>query len=132
MINEGSASASEVVAGAISVLNRAALVGEKSYGKGSVQSIFPLNDGYGMRLTTAMYFLPDGTTIHEQGLNPDILVPFHESNETKLRIQRYGRKNLDDMEFERLFGFKPIEDIQLQKAKDYLLKNSAFIPAKRL
>ena len=132
LINEGSASASEVVAGAISVLNRAALVGEKSYGKGSVQSIFPLSDGYGMRLTTAMYFLPDGTTIHEQGLNPDVLVPFHESNETKLRIQRYGRKNLNDMEFERLFGFKPIEDIQLKKAKDYLLENSAFIPAKRL
>ncbi len=125
LINEGSASASEVVAGALSVLGRAELVGEKSYGKGSVQTIFPLNEGFGMRLTTAMYFLPDGSTIHEQGLNPDILVPCDESSSTKLKIQRYGRKNLNVSEFEKLFGFKPIEDVQLEKAKNHLLMKSS-------
>ena len=78
-----------------------------------------------MRLTTAMYFLPDGSTIHEQGLNPDILVPCDESSSTKLKIQRYGRKNLNVSEFEKLFGFKPIEDVQLEKAKNHLLMKSS-------
>ena len=94
LLNEGSASASEIVAGALSVLGRARLVGEQSFGKGSVQTIFPLSDGAGLRLTTAMYFLPDGSTIHEQGIEPDYLVPCSEANETKHRMQRYGDPSL--------------------------------------
>ena len=121
LINEGSASASEIVAGALSVLRGAELIGEKSFGKGSVQTIFPLSDNSGLRLTTAMYFLPDGSTIHEEGLEPDFFVSCDEDNETKLRIQRFGKRNLDSAEFEKLFGFSPSVDRQLEKAYDRIL-----------
>lgn len=124
LLNEGSASASEIVAGAFSVLDRAPLVGEQSYGKGSVQTIFPLSDGSGLRLTTAMYFLPDGSTIHEQGIEPDVHVSCSEANETKLRIQRYGDPNLTSQEFEELFGFSRIPDAQKSKALDLLTGES--------
>jgi carboxyl-terminal processing protease len=124
LLNEGSASASEIVAGALSVHGRAELVGEKSYGKGSVQTIFPLSDKSGLRLTTAMYFLPDGTTIHEQGIEPDYYVPCSENNETKLRVQRYGSRDLNETEFAELFGFSPIPDLQKLKAMDILLKDT--------
>jgi carboxyl-terminal processing protease len=124
LLNEGSASASEIVAGAFSVLGRARLVGEQSYGKGSVQTIFPLGDGSGLRLTTAMYFLPDGSTIHEQGIEPDVLVPCSEANETKLRTQRYGDPSLTSREFEELFGFARIPDLQKSKALDLLTGES--------
>ena len=125
LLNEGSASASEIVAGALSFHGRAELVGEKSYGKGSVQTIFPLSDKSGLRLTTAMYFLPDGTTIHEQGIEPDYYVPCSENNETKLRVQRYGSRDLNETEFAELFGFSPIPDLQKLKAMDILIKNTA-------
>ena len=88
LINESSASASEIVAGSLSVLGRAQTLGEKSYGKGSVQTVYPLRGNSGLRLTTAMYYLPDGSTIHEQGLLPDHLVAYDE-NESKLRIQKF-------------------------------------------
>ena len=123
-MNEASASASEIVAGALSVHGRAELVGEKSYGKGSVQTIFSLSDESGMKLTTAMYFLPDGTTIHEQGIEPDHYVPCSEDNETKLRVQRYGRRDLGEAEFLELFGFSPIPDMQKLKAKDILIQGA--------
>lgn len=121
LLNEGSASASEIVAGALSVLGRAQLVGEKSYGKGSVQTVFPLGHGAGLRLTTAMYFLPDGSTIHEQGIEPDLLVSCNESNETKLRLQWNVNQELNDKEFEELFGFRRIPDLQRIKALELLL-----------
>lgn len=124
LLNEGSASASEIVAGALAVHGRAELVGENSYGKGSVQTIFPLSDESGLRLTTAMYYLPDGTTIHEQGIEPDHLVPCSEDNETKLRVQRYGNRDLNQTEFSKLFGFSPIPDHQKLKALEILLKES--------
>jgi carboxyl-terminal processing protease len=120
LMNEGSASASEIVGGALSVLGRARIVGEKSFGKGSVQTIFPVADQSGLRLTTAMYFLPDGSTIHDQGIEPDILVECSDENETKLRIQRYSQEVMDDKSFEKQFGFFPIADVQLQKAKELL------------
>ena len=74
LINESSASASEIVAGSLSVLGRAQTLGEKSYGKGSVQSIIPLTNGGGMRLTISKYYLPSGKSISEVGVTPDILV----------------------------------------------------------
>lgn len=72
LINEGSASASEIVAGAIKDTKRGLLVGRKSFGKGSVQTVISLNDGSAMALTTALYYTPSGVNIHKKGIEPDI------------------------------------------------------------
>ena len=74
LINNGSASASEIFAGALKDHKRAIILGENSYGKGSVQSIIPLANGGGMRLTISKYYLPSGKSISEVGVTPDILV----------------------------------------------------------
>ena len=74
LINNGSASASEIFAGALKDHKRAIILGESSYGKGSVQSIIPLRNGGGMRLTISKYYLPSGKSISEVGVTPDILV----------------------------------------------------------
>ncbi len=74
LINNGSASASEIFAGALKDHKRAIILGENSYGKGSVQSIIPLRDGGGMRLTISKYYLPSGNSISEVGVTPDIVV----------------------------------------------------------
>ena len=76
LINEGSASASEIVAGAIQDHHRGVILGTKSHGKGSVQTVFPLKDGSALRLTTSKWFTPDGRPIHGQGILPDVVVPF--------------------------------------------------------
>ena len=72
LINNGSASASEILAGALKDHKRAILLGENSFGKGSVQSIIPLKNGGGMRLTISKYYLPSGKSISEVGVSPDI------------------------------------------------------------
>ena len=74
IINNGSASASEIVAGALKDHKRAIVLGESTYGKGSVQSIIPLSDGGGIRLTVSKYYLPSGKSISEVGVTPDIFV----------------------------------------------------------
>ena len=74
LINNGSASASEIFAGALKDHKRAIILGENSYGKGSVQSIIPLKNGGGIRLTISKYYLPSGLSISEVGVTPDILV----------------------------------------------------------
>lgn len=74
LINGGSASASEIVAGALQDYNRAVILGTTSFGKGSVQSVIPLAENYGMKLTTARYFTPKGRSIQAQGIVPDIVV----------------------------------------------------------
>lgn len=74
LINGGSASASEIVAGAIKDHKRGILVGEKSFGKGSVQTLIPLPDGDGIKLTIAKYYTPSGVSIHGKGIDPDIAV----------------------------------------------------------
>ncbi len=80
LINNGSASASEILAGALKDHKRAILIGETSYGKGSVQSIIPLKNGGGMRLTISKYYLPSGKSISEVGVEPDIFVEEVDSN----------------------------------------------------
>jgi carboxyl-terminal processing protease len=74
MINGGSASASEIVAGALQDYKRAIIVGTQSFGKGSVQSVIPMGDGAGLKLTTARYYTPKGRSIQAKGINPDIVI----------------------------------------------------------
>ncbi len=74
LINNGSASASEIVAGALKDNHRAIIVGTRSFGKGSVQTVLPLDEKRGIKLTTALYFTPSGTSIQAKGITPDIIV----------------------------------------------------------
>ncbi len=74
LVNEGTASASEIVAGALQDHNRALVMGVKTFGKGSVQTLYPLEGGAGLRLTTALYYTPAGRSIQEVGISPDIPV----------------------------------------------------------
>jgi carboxyl-terminal processing protease len=76
LINGGSASGSEIVAGALKDHDRARLFGQRSFGKGSVQSVVPLGAGSALKLTTAHYLTPSGATINEQGIDPDTVVEF--------------------------------------------------------
>ncbi|BAI80826.1 carboxyl-terminal protease [Deferribacter desulfuricans SSM1] len=75
LINEGSASASEIFSGAMKDYNRAIIVGKTSFGKASVQTIIPLNDGSAIKITTARYYTPNGHSIQNVGIKPDIIIP---------------------------------------------------------
>lgn len=76
LVNEGSASAAEIVAGALQAHKRAIIVGTRTFGKGSVQTIIPLPDGAGLRMTTARYYTPDDRSIQALGITPDVEIPF--------------------------------------------------------
>jgi carboxyl-terminal processing protease len=84
LINGGSASGAEIVAGAIQDNGRGILLGTQTFGKGSVQTIFPLKDGSGLRLTTARYFTPNGRSIQAKGIVPDIVVKPLQPEEEKV------------------------------------------------
>ena len=92
LINNGSASASEIFAGALKDHKRAIILGENSYGKGSVQSIIPLRNGGGMRLTISKYYLPSGKSISEVGVTPDILVE-EVGNDFKINSEKDNQLN---------------------------------------
>ena len=92
LINNGSASASEIFAGALKDHKRAIILGENSYGKGSVQSIIPLRNGGGMRLTISKYYLPSGKSISDVGVTPDILVEEAE-NDFKINSDKDNQLN---------------------------------------
>ncbi|NLV22409.1 MAG: S41 family peptidase [Syntrophomonadaceae bacterium] len=88
LVNGNSASASEILAGALKDNKRAVLVGEKTYGKGLVQTVFPLRSGGALKLTTQKYFTPDGTDINKIGINPDYVVKNPETEERDLQMDR--------------------------------------------
>jgi len=92
LINYGSASASEIVAGALKDHKRAILIGENSYGKGSVQSIIPLKNKGAIRLTVAKYYLPSGKSISEVGVSPDIEID-EESDDFKIKTETDNQLN---------------------------------------
>ncbi len=116
LINNGSASGSEIVAGALKDLNRAILVGETTFGKGSVQSVMQLQDGSAVRLTTAKYYTPSKQVIHEKGVSPTIRATLTHEQERMLLLQR--RDDIpDDATKRELVDFR---DTQLERAVDAL------------
>jgi len=120
LINDNTASAAEIVAGALKDAGRAVVVGERSFGKGSVQSIFKLKNGEGLRLTTAHYFTPSGVMIHGRGISPQVEVVMTPEEDEKLDRQTSRPDVTDPGDFKERFGYAPIEDRQLDAALDVL------------
>jgi carboxyl-terminal processing protease len=87
LVNGGSASGSEILAGALQDHRRALILGTRTFGKGSVQTIFPLKDGSGLKLTTARYYTPSGKSIQAMGITPNIIVPYSQGSKPELQKQ---------------------------------------------
>lgn len=131
LVNQGSASASEIVAGALKDWNRAVILGVQTFGKGSVQTVIPLSGGAGLRLTTAKYYTPKGTSIQNTGITPDIIVKLEAKNgarEHRVIREKDLEGHLKNEQKDSVPGEEetaPMEveekdDIQLQRAVDIL------------
>ena len=131
LVNQGSASASEIVAGALKDWNRAIILGTQTFGKGSVQTVIPLSEGAGLRLTTAKYYTPKGISIQNTGITPAIVVKLEAKNGAKehpVLRERDLERHLKNEQMEQKpeeMEMAPIEvdekdDVQLQRATDIL------------
>ena len=121
LINGGSASAAEIVSGALHDNKRAILVGETTFGKGSVQNIIPVEDGAAARITTARYYTPSGQCIHEKGIEPDILVPVSPEEWQKAMMKRRAIETPGSLDAkDKPADFDEITDRQLDRAMDLL------------
>ena len=117
LVNGSSASAAEIVAGALKDTWRALIVGETTFGKGSVQSVVSLPDGSAVRLTTAKYFTPGKQPIHEKGVSPHVRAPMTYDEEARLLAQRRREDLPSGSEGEDV---EPFEDVPLERAADAL------------
>lgn len=119
LVNGFSASAAEIVAGCLQDLKRAVVLGEQTFGKGSVQSILPMPEGTALRLTTAKYYTPSHKVIHEKGITPDSIVPMSPEEERLLALKR-SPTGLDLLSERERQSALDARDVQLDRATDLL------------
>ncbi len=133
LINEGSASASEIVAGALQDHKRAVIMGQPSFGKGSVQTIVELDNGYGLKITTARYYTPSGRSIQAKGIEPDIILKnISLDNEEEEDMIETKEKDLDGhLEVEDPSKLSAEEIIDAQKDKQAIEDNKAIEKLKK-
>lgn len=128
LINAGSASASEIVAGALQDHKRALIVGERSFGKGSVQTIIPMTDGSAIKLTTSLYYTPKGRSIQAKGIEPDIRIPFvappEDDEIDSIRARMTVREKDLNRHLENGDKSKKEKDEDAEKAKERLAQDN--------